>query len=479
MFRLAATLAISLRRHSRPLTVGLVLAAAAGFRLYRLPSLPPGLHPAETPTGTGLAPLWRGLESLAVHLFGRQPVALRLVPAVAGILVVALIYAWAKQWFKGPIALIAAWLAATSPWAVTLTRWANPRALAVVAVTLSLYLIGRWFQHRRAPWLLGAAAVLAAGCYADRGVGWWAVGLMLAAASSAGWDRDWARPQLRAWAVALGGFLVLAAPAFILVKDFKFHLPNWGAQVVKIGLMFNLRGDENFLHNLGGQPLLNVFVGLMFILGIMVCLVRLHRPKYRTLLILLVAALTPALLAEASAPDANAALLALPVVMVIAAVGVNYMLDYWTGTFPLNAAARDSGLAAIVMVLIISAYQGYSQYFVAWAQSPQTEQAFRTDLTELAKFINRDRFSGQRYVIADAESNRVIGFFVTTTTYRRLDPSEVDALVIDHQPKRFYIAAGQLTEGTKKLGLKFPGGDHQPQLDAQDNPQFLVYTVTK
>ena len=50
-------------------------------------------------------------------------------------------------------------------------------------------------------------------------------------------------------------------------------------------LMFNVRGDPNGRHNLPGRPMLDAISGALFVLGVALAAVRLHRPRWALLLL--------------------------------------------------------------------------------------------------------------------------------------------------------------------------------------------------
>ncbi|HSX01274.1 MAG TPA: glycosyltransferase family 39 protein, partial [Candidatus Saccharimonas sp.] len=344
-----------------------LLGLAAFFRFIDLTSLPPGLYTGEARIGLqaldllhhgtlpGLdsynqyAPLWVWLQALAVAVFGHNDWSLRVWPAVLGVLATGATWLWAKQWFTGRIAWIAALLVAVTPWSVTLSRSAMPTELIILLVPLTLWTVTEIYRRGTLGlWLAGAglltlsllsgplgwllvASVTVLGVFQlvrrhellRGGKARWA-GLVAAALGFGlfGYLAGTSAASLSALPVALG----LTAPPAIILEN-----------IARTLLMFNLRGDENFRHNFAAEPMLNAFVGLMFIFGILVSISRLHLRRYRILLLLFVILLAPAALSNTGVPNAAHAAAALPIVAVLAAVGISYMLELWYSTFPINS----------------------------------------------------------------------------------------------------------------------------------------------
>ncbi len=125
--------------------VAVIVALAAVVRLFRLASLPFGLHGDEATTGiegarilregaigpySGLAmgqpagPLY--LTALAVRLLGHTVLAVRIVPALAGVLTVLALYVVMRRAFGVPTALVGATLLATMGWHIHYARIGFP-----------------------------------------------------------------------------------------------------------------------------------------------------------------------------------------------------------------------------------------------------------------------------------------------------------------------------------------------------------------
>ncbi|WP_029233584.1 ArnT family glycosyltransferase [Butyrivibrio sp. VCB2006] len=150
----------------------LILLVAAGLRLYKLGSIPYGLQQDEASIGYeayilanfgidrngypwpvypitwgcgGGSPLLIYLNVLSIKLFGTGIVKLRLIPAVCGVLTVALFYftlklALENNKFQNELSLLGAGLLAICPWHIILSRWSLDCNIMPFNLMLAVYL---------------------------------------------------------------------------------------------------------------------------------------------------------------------------------------------------------------------------------------------------------------------------------------------------------------------------------------------------
>jgi hypothetical protein len=62
----------------------------------------------------------------------------------------------------------------------------------------------------------------------------------------------------------------------------------------------------------------------------------------------------------------------LPIVYLVIAGGVAYVLHFWLGVFPRNPLARTIGITVVVAVIGLSCFYNLKQYFIAWPHNPET-----------------------------------------------------------------------------------------------------------
>jgi len=493
-------------RYTAWLSGGSLLVVAAMFRLWRLDTLPPGLYTGEAKIGSealrlalhGQLPaltssndysaLWVWLQALSVKLLGHTPLALRLWPAILGIAAVMVTWLWAKTWFGARIGWLAAFLMAVTPWTVTLSRNAESTALIMLLVPLTFW-VATWTYHRQnLLWHLLLAATLTLDLLAGP-LGW----LLTATTIGIGTVMLFQRHELfkfnRARLVGLGALVIglgLTAWSFATSLAALAKLPGalgLGAKTSFFAtlLMFNLHGDENFRHNFGAEPLLNAFVGLMFVAGVLVTISRLGERRYQILGIGFVALLLPAALSTIGAPNAARAVGAMPVIFVLAAIGISYMLELWYATFPINSAARTTGQSVMLLLLILTLFQGYAQYFRAWANSAETYAAYDEPAVAAAKYIRDEQKPAKpRFFVGSVDEIVISQYLDDGTSFTTLEPKGIAGLPLLQSGREFIITAGTRDEAVKNLSLKFPGGKLKPHLSPfSQNEIYYTYEAAQ
>ncbi len=66
-----------------------------------------------------------------------------------------------------------------------------------------------------------------------------------------------------------------------------------------------------------------------------------------------------------------------PLLYLVAAAGIAYLLYLWLSIFPRNPIARGFGMVLIALAVTMSSIYSLRQYFVAWPHHPETQQAFQ------------------------------------------------------------------------------------------------------
>jgi len=170
-----------------PIVFFLIVFLASFLRLYHLEEVPPGVNRDEASIGyTAYSLLVTGKDEyskvfpisfqsfgdwklpvyvyetvLSVALFGLTPFAVRIPSALAGILLVILVYFLVKELFNDKIlALVAMLFTAISPWSIHLSRVESESNTAVLLVTASVLFFLYSFKKRH--WLMTPSAVLLA-----------------------------------------------------------------------------------------------------------------------------------------------------------------------------------------------------------------------------------------------------------------------------------------------------------------------------
>jgi 4-amino-4-deoxy-L-arabinose transferase-like glycosyltransferase len=493
----------------------IILAIAAAFRFFDLPELPPGMYTGAATTGlqaTNLAnhgwlpglnlanqyaPVWVWLQALSIKFMGHTLLALQIWPALLGTVAVLTTWLWAREWFGHRIAWVTAFLLAVTPWAVTLSRNGVVDAIFPLLTTLTLWTATLAWRKGSAKSQLGFGAALLLDLVSGP-IGWLvAATALVTGAVLLGKQRTLFKFNAARGAGLAGLGIGLAVLAYMVgssmtaVKELPaaanlvHSADSFFISFYRTLLMFNVHGDDNYRHNLSSEPMLNAFVGLMLVAGLLVVISRLHERRYRLLLLFTGALLLPGILTTTGAPNAARVFAAAPLILAIASVGISYMLELWYKTFPINSAARATGQAAIIVLLALTLFQGYTQYFKAWGGSSQVYTAYNEGTVQLAGKLADDakdkNFKGTRFVVAAADEQPIAEYLdAGQVQYTAIQASQLNGLPINPGTRRFWITSSQRDEAVKSLKLKFPGGVLRPHYsDFNQTEIYYTYEATK
>ena len=480
----------------------LVMALALYFRLWDLGNLPAGLSAPEAAggiTALGLIHNLSSIRQLLIHspgpamfsllqaafikVLGNSAWALRLPSALIGTIAVYVTYLWASAWFDRKVGLVTALFAAVTPWTVAISRLGIAGGAMVIMVPGVLWLLTKAARSKSKYWQIGTGLALAACACSITGL-WFLAGLIIIAVPVVLSYRS--NPKTSANLLLISGILLVMGAPLLFVR---FHHANLGANLKSLSLhriveqapvvvnMFNLHGDNDFHFNISGAPELNLFVSLMFVIGLLVCCIRLSKAHYRSLLILFVALTAPIIIQTTGTPNSLGLVAAAPVAMILAALGIDYMLNLWYSTFPINSAARVVGTAPIVLLILICVYQGYNQYFVAWAKSPEAHDAYNEPARAIADYLDRTKFDGLRYVISSSEDQQAIYYLsYHKTTYAPITETDIPALATDGPAKQIIFTTNQPGDIVKVLKSRFPKS-HLSQHYSEFNDNSQIFAV--
>ena len=478
----------------RALTVGgatLLAAVAIATRLYRFPDVPPGIHGDESTNGIdilftlpkGLTPFLErnnGRESLFIYLqaafvavLGGDIAPLRLAAVCVGLATVGATYWLGARWLGRFGGLLAALGLATSYWHIGLSRIGFRAGAAPLVVCLALVCL--WHATRRDRswgWAVACGASVGLGCYVYLSlrvlpllIAGALLGSMVAGALSP-------RQALRVLAVVAATAALVAIPlalyfvghpAQLLLRsqqvsvlaakpEIEVEPVGWRENVVRnLGVVF-VQGEPKDRFNIPGRPVLAPVLAPAFALGLVVAgaavpfaLARRRRESWRgdggpgrteaaTWLVgWLVVALLPGVLAQESPSFIRLSAMA-PAVYLTAALGLTLVVAEVRRRWPARAWLRSVVAGAALLLVLVEGAIGIRDYFVVWAPSPATYQAYDASLTALARDLTA--------MHADAETPGYSGSGIP-------EPAPRSGLVLDVAYHRFptlvYLSPGART----------------------------------
>jgi 4-amino-4-deoxy-L-arabinose transferase-like glycosyltransferase len=415
-----------------------------------------------------LVPLYSGLP---------EPWMLRLASAIFGSLTVLGMYFLGRELFSRRVGLIASFLLATSFWHIMFSRIGFRAIMAPFALVwgFALLLVAiRKGREGKTPnsslFALCAGAVYGAGFHSYIAYRVSPLLLLLVIPFFHKMQNFWKVAGAFVFAAFLAaapiGWYYLQNPADFLGRTSQvsvFSSPEplkiLGVNILKTVGMFFVAGDFNERHNLSGSPQLFLPVAILFALGINLAVHGLFHKKpavqvqkqanpqeqgvkinpltlgrssaaesisflgesfpnkkfgYLACFLWFLLAALPVVISNEGLPHALRAILMIPPVMLLAAVGASWVYDEVRGV---RLEVREKLLPAIVgLTVAVLLAQAYRQYFVAWARHPDTPGAFAANYVDVGRAIRELPPGASVYVHVDAGGVDVRGIPMPSQT---------------------------------------------------------------
>ena len=401
----------------------LILLVAGTARYYHLGQIPHGLFMDEAADGNdaarslqdhdyrvfykadaGREGLWIVMMAASIAHYGHTVYAVRCWAPLTGLLTVLALYGLAARWFGTRVALISAWLLGTSFWHLVFSRIAFRGILVPLFLVASIYFLQVAWASRA-----GKAAIFAllgGFCF---GLGFYSyIAFRIAPVLLAiimGLEFASSEHDRRVHLVRVTGIWVVVAIATVTPLVLYFiHNPAdfftrasqvsiWRAahpvrlmftNVVRTAWMFIGKGDQNWRHNLRPYPELLYPIGIFFLIGTVLVLLRRagtdrRRSPASYVLIWLGVMAIPAILTREGVPHALRSIGTLPAAILLAALGADWLLTRWRN--------RRLLLGLVVAILVASGGMDFYRYFLVWARKPQVQQAFQLPLLNAAEAL--------------------------------------------------------------------------------------------
>lgn len=406
-----------------------------------------GQHALFFTANNGREPLYIYLTAVGIRLFGHSVLAVRLAAAGIGTLTTLVTFLLARSWFNERVGALAAWLWATTFWAVHLSRVGYRAILMVPLLAGAIWLGSEAYRRQKNRWWLAAGLIYGLSFYAYLAARF-SIGLLLllalALAFSGRGRRLW--PGAAFFALAFG--IVIAPLLLLSLQDSTILLGRsgqvsilnpainegnlfgtlWRHGWAALGMFF-WRGDDIWRHNLAGRPVFDPLMGAAMLLGVAWCWRHKARPIVWAILLWIVVMLGPTVLAE-DTPHFLRAVGVLPVVLFLPALGLEAVWKW--PRLPQNARAPLLGL--MLTGSLAWTVADYARY----TRQPETRYLFETAVRELAEEINQDSESGPVWVADQLWANRpALEFLVTPDNQVRL--MDQQSPLAPHIPLTIYL----------------------------------------
>lgn len=413
------------RRLELWLVVGLLLLAAL-LRLWNLVELPPGfsddelayIHITESvrsgdvavyyvaPNGTGRAALYGVANAFITSLAGDGLLGYRLLPAFAGLVTLALLYALARRLFSAPVALIALAIATVNLRLILLARTGTAAAVVPLLVVLVLYVLALAFNLRReirfhtpgTPVFALLALLLGMGAYLHYSALLLGPLAVLFVAHLLFTRQPISR---RVWSAAVFVFVlatIIGGPYVLsTLQDAAQSEPSvyWDArpgsvrQLVDgalhaVGAIF-WRGDPSLTHNAAEAPLLGPILGLLLLGGLVETTRHWRDPRYALLgLALLFGLLLDTWIGVEATFTAN--LILLPAIMILPGVGAKALAD---GLRTRGGRAVWQPVSLVVITVVaINGLVMRDRLFDDWQHDAAVRRAYSAHMAGVAAYLD-------------------------------------------------------------------------------------------
>lgn len=407
------------------------------------------------PENNGREGLFINIQALAIRFFGPDPSSLRGVSAAIGTLTVVAVWALSRELFfartlvasPALASLLASFFLATSYWHMNFSRIGFRAICVPLLSSLAAFWLFRAYRTGRMSSAVLGGITTGIGLSTYTAFRFVPFALAVPMATNL---RQWlhARTRDRSIPCTTALFVVAAAVAFApLAVYFAQHPGNFFSRSEQLSIfsaespiyeflksnaltlgMFNVRGDCNARHNLECQPELYWPVGILLFLGVVRVLRRaLTRPfgsEHAGIFLVawFIFLMFPATLTRQGLPHALRAIGLIPPAMLFAAVG-GCTLWEWLSRWFARADARSASApsaphsgffrpAAIILaagLLLVVPVRTYKAYFIDFAGSPDTREAFSADLWDAGLYLRTVPATTTTFVVVNMPGGDVRG----------------------------------------------------------------------
>jgi hypothetical protein len=305
---------------------------------------------------------------------------MRAAATLFGLLTLSAFYWLVRYWHGERSAVLGTILFGCSTWFLHTARLGTPDVLLFSVIGLVASVI--WLKRTENPWVMGITFLLAMLLLYVPGMCWIiAIGIV--------WQwRTLLKLAKRYTPIALAG--LVAALALLVPLGMAIYraptvalsiagLPVQGwpdvlaslQRFATIPLNLFVRGPLEPEHWLARLPLLDGFCIVMVLLG--TYLYARHIRMARVQLVGATLAIGSILISLGGIVSLS---IIVPLIYILVAAGLGFMLDRWYSVFPRNVIAQGVGVGLIGIAVAASCLYGLRRYFVAWPAVPATKQVF-------------------------------------------------------------------------------------------------------
>jgi hypothetical protein len=390
--------------------------------------------------------LFATITAVAMSLLGKDPWAIRPVAAFFGTLTVLGLFLLAREIFRlfdnaathdrraDATALVSAYLLAVSFWHVNFSRIGFRSILMPLFTAFAMYFLVKalWRSGRLRDYAT-AGALFGLGFHTY--IAYRVMPIVVVSAFALKFietGREERNKPLRGFVVLVLFAIALAFPLMYYYLqnpgDFLYRMATMSTgredgqagggvfhALLKTLGQFNVAGDANLRHNIGGAPHLIWPIGVFFLIGIgasirgAIGFIRKAAPRptpcHALLLIWFFASLAPSFLSAGPHPHAIRSFGAIVPAVIFAAHGA--WLVYSLALARLGSKKRAGAVAGILVLAAIGAVE-YKRYFIDWPENPELGLVFHEPHVKTAGLINSLPREYKKFVVVNFRPETVM-----------------------------------------------------------------------
>ncbi len=356
-------------------------------------------YPGEDGGREGFYPVF---VAFVTSFLGEGTIGFRILSLWLSMLSIAIIYTLGQHLFNPVVGVLAAGLVTVNMSSILLARAVSSDATVLFLVSATMLALARSLPVYRRTRVVTSNIVSFAALGALLGIGFYvhpsslfiALGAMAYIVHLLN-VRDVMFRQRRSYTgFAILLMLIISMPYVIS----SINLPQYSA-VHRIASDYNVMqlhsivdgllaivaaGDANPLHNLPGRPLVDAFSGLFMLVGLVICFMRRHRPRFMLMLIMFVLTLPAALIVEDS-PNFHRMNVLLPLLAIFFGMGV-----YSVIRAPIFAdfVFRRMAVAGVLVLLAINIAWTATDLYADWRDNEDVLPLVNGGLGQIAHYLD-------------------------------------------------------------------------------------------
>ena len=333
---------------------------------------------------------------------GEGTIGFRILPVWLSLLSIAIVYTLGNHLFNPIVGVLSAGLITVNLSSILLARSVSSDAAVMFLVSATLLALARSLPVYRRTRVVTSNIVSFAALGALLGIGFYlhpsslfiALAAMLYIAHLLYIRNVMSRQRRSYTGFAILLMLILSMPYLIS----SINLPQYaaGQRILSHytdgllrsifeglgGIVYN--GDLNPLNNLPGRPLVDAFSGLSMLVGIAVCFMRRHRPRFMLMLIMFFVALPAALIVENSPNFARMSVI-LPQLAIFFGMGFYSLIRA-----PLfqDVVFRRMAVVGVLLLFALNMLSTWGDLFESWREDEAVMPLVNAGLGQIAHYLD-------------------------------------------------------------------------------------------